>query len=501
MPYLSFKEVDIMRHIRMHLRLICSSFVCLWLSSCDLSDFGDGVLFSLGGTHPAHGKCSYHAEQEYADYVYAHCVMRDTYLWYQHVPDNLAYQNYATVDEFVADLREPTFDHFSFVTDGQSANNYYNQGLIVGDPGVRVVVIVDGENSYLWVYRSYLNSSAYQQGIRRGNRIHAINNKSIYQMWINVRDHQSDWISEFDFSSNESNLVEFTDNQLIRHSKEIDIAAFDLQTIDAVKAVQLEDQSMGMYFAFNGFVSASAQQISDALSQFDDQSTEFAIVDLRGNSGGFSYIANQLTSILGGHRLQSLDQNDPFSAFKRSIFNDKYAAFDDFTPFYRTAMLPHPIAEKNFQLQRIVFLIDNASCSASELVINSLHAFAHLFEIHVIGKPSCGKPYGMFAKNFGDKSIYAVEYKLANAQGFGDYGHGINVDCYVDDLATAYDWGDTQDPMLTSAINWLNSGNCQGSVENNEQKMFKAATEQHTTKETIYISQPQAHLTGSLVAY
>jgi carboxyl-terminal processing protease len=437
---------------------------CLMVSSCNIDEFNGFVLFTLPEPHPSQGTCHYsetpQEKQTEREKAFVFCVMTDTYLWSDKIDSQLDLSPSKNSEELLALLKHSELDHFSFITTAMNAANYFDSGISIADPGLRVTIFLAEKNSFIWVYRSYQGSPAHKKGIVRGNRILSLNGKSIDQMRQNVSELGTSWYEELTFSSHQPNAVVYLDNQNIEHRVDIELFEYAIQTVEAAQTLTLESGEQGFYFAFNGFISAGVGQINQALSAFDDQKMQFAMVDLRKNSGGYTYIANYLASILGGKQLRELPTDDINFSFKQSIFNNKYAAFNRFVPFYRSEQLPHLMANKNFQLQKIVFLVDKGSCSSSELLINSLQAYDYLFDIKAIGTQTCGKPYGMYGKRFGEKMLYAVENKSANAKGYGDYINGIDIDCTMSDLSTATDWGDTQDPVIKTALSWLNTGHC-----------------------------------------
>src|SRR5690606_2773635 len=82
---------------------------------------------------------------------------------------------------------------------------------------------------------------------------------------------------------------------------------------------------------------------------------------------------------------------------------------------------PHPSA---VQADRIVFLVTDASASASEMVINSLAPYA---DVALVGERTYGKPVGQYAFDLEgcDTRLRLVTFKLTNRDGYGDYYTGL----------------------------------------------------------------------------
>ena len=83
--------------------------------------------------------------------------------------------------------------------------------------------------------------------------------------------------------------------------------------------------------------------------------------------------------------------------------------------------------------------------------------------VKLIGENTYGKYTGMFPfydtgddadlKDLGNWALLPVCFKYANAQGFTDFIDGLEPDYYVeDDVLGGYQFGDLNDPMLSTAI-------------------------------------------------
>jgi carboxyl-terminal processing protease len=132
-----------------------------------------------------------------------------------------------------------------------------------------------------------------------------------------------------------------------------------------------------------------------------------------------------------------------------------------------------------FNLQRVYILTTGRTCSASELVINSLRGIG--VSVYLIGDTTCGKPYGYLpAPNCGT-TYYTIQFKAVNAKGFGEYSDGFipastdnGLDLVkgckaVDDLK--HELGDPNESLLSTAFYLRANGNCPATTSSRQQKL------------------------------
>ena len=80
-------------------------------------------------------------------------------------------------------------------------------------------------------------------------------------------------------------------------------------------------------------------------------------------------------------------------------------------------------------------LSSNLTCSSSESIINGLRGVD--VQVVVVGQTTCGKPYGFHRRDNCGFAYFPIEFKGANAKGFGDYINGFTPTCPVAASATA----------------------------------------------------------------
>jgi hypothetical protein len=102
----------------------------------------------------------------------------------------------------------------------------------------------------------------------------------------------------------------------------------------------------------------------------------------------------------------------------------------------------------------VFFITTSSSASASELLINNLKPY---MDVKIIGKPTHGKPVGMYGFNVMDYVLAPIAFKTVNAQNIGDYYNGLAVDANIND-GLDRNWGDPQELCLASAFKYIQQG-------------------------------------------
>ena len=241
------------------------------------------------------------------------------------------------------------------------------------------------------------------------------------------------------------------------------------------------------YMAFNTFGTIVAQdRLYEEFSALEDEGIDDLVLDLRYNGGGFIAIASQLGYMIAGEQTAG-------QTFDLAQFNDKHPTFNPVTgeriepsPFYDTTLnfenttltpgLPLP----TLNLNRVFILSTPGTCSASELIINSLRGID--VEVILVGDTTCGKPFGFFTTDNCGVSYSTVQIKAVNAKGFGDYedgftpgeagsnAFGVIVDgCRMGDDFSAQ-LGDTEEALLSSALTFRSTGSCPAATATAEAK-------------------------------
>lgn len=203
--------------------------------------------------------------------------------------------------------------------------------------------------------------------------------------------------------------------------------------------------------------------LMDRLTSIKDKGATEMVLDLRYNRGGTVSTAIALASALVKDRstdkvFASVKYNDLLhAAYKKedgADYNKDF--FIDKIKYGRKE-----IAVPNLDLSRLYVLVTGGSASASELIINGLKPY---MDVILIGETTYGKNVGSISiyekddpKNkWGMQPIIA---KYSNSLGQSDYNTGFKPDFEVDEFRALNNrfvkFGDTEDPLLSVAINQI----------------------------------------------
>ena len=218
---------------------------------------------------------------------------------------------------------------------------------------------------------------------------------------------------------------------------------------------------------------ASEQDIADAIADMQTAGVSDIVLDLRYNGGGLLAISAQLGYMVAGPARTS------GKTFERLRFNADAGGVNpvtgetnNSTPFYSTGLgfsLVSGSALPNLNLGRVFILSTDWTCSASEAVINGLRGID--VEVILIGRTTCGKPYGFYPEDNCGETYYTVQFQGVNQKNFGDYADGfvpMNSSasfgvklpgCVVDDDLD-HELGDQNEEMLAAALQYREFGTC-----------------------------------------
>ena len=216
-------------------------------------------------------------------------------------------------------------------------------------------------------------------------------------------------------------------------------------TIDPIPQWRVIDAGDGRsigYMELSTFISTANAQFDEVFGAFRNANVSEVIIDLRYNGGGLVSTAELLGDYLGGFVAQNL-------TFSSTEFNaDRAAEYNSAEVFSLLA--------NSINLSQLVIIASRGTASASELVTNGM--IPHV-DVAIVGDNTFGKPVGQIGLEFCEKILRPTSFKLANADGYGDYFDGLPVDCAVpDDLNTVI--GAADDPNVVAALSYLNTGAC-----------------------------------------
>lgn len=233
-----------------------------------------------------------------------------------------------------------------------------------------------------------------------------------------------------------------------------------------------EGQKVG-YIAYSRFSAFNVTQaaIDQAFSQFATAGVTALVVDLRYNGGGYTqsaeYMVNQIApATLNGKVMyieyfNDLLQKGQAPILKEQLYRNSAGEPVMWNGHWATyADLDYTVAGNTFKftsdgalnsIKQVVFIVSGSTASASELVINSLKPY---LPVKLVGANTYGKPVGFFGIRIDKYTVYLSNFYMQNANGDGDYFHGMEVDIPATD-DVRHDFGDPGETCLMSALNYI----------------------------------------------
>jgi C-terminal processing protease CtpA/Prc len=374
---------------------------------------------------------------------YVHDVMHDSYLWADEVPYlDYTHYSYSSAEKILEALKNEK-DHFSFIMDAKEANEYFEEGKNENFGFGATPATYNGD--YFFTIRYvYPLSPADKAGLKRGDIITHVDHKKITYESLEE-------ISQMIYTKDS-----LTFTIIKKGDKKITKASYDIQTILAWEVFQNDRHKVG-YMVYQDFLDNSKRDLDTIFTEFKSRGVTDLILDLRYNGGGSGDIANHLSSLIGG-------RNTSGKIFHKITLNQKYSAYNQLSYFEQY----NPNA---LNLNRVFVITTPNTCSASELVINSLRASANNIKVIQIGEKTCGKPYGFAGSGiFCDKALYAINLQTKNSDDFGNYENGFIPTCEAYDNIYA-DFGDQKESSLSEALYYIQNNTC--SPKNREKRAIK----------------------------
>lgn len=366
-------------------------------------------------------------------------AMQDWYLWNDLLPDNVDVDAFASPEELLAYLT--TFspddgtghpiDVFSFINTAHADQQFFGEGKYEGFGFSWRFVAADDVR----LSRAFVDSPAYRAGLRRGQRIVALDGRTVAE--IEAAEGMSAALNpdSIDFTMRESDgVTEFTVN-----------ITRDIVTINPVPQWDVIDAGGGRmvgYLELATFISTADPMLETVFADFNANGITDVIIDLRYNGGGLVSTAELLGDYFGGFVAENL-------VFSETQFNPDRAAANNRTEFFE-------LLGNSVNLSRLVVIATQSTASASELVTNGMEPHV---EVAIVGDRTFGKPVGQVGFEFCEKILRPTAFKTVNADGFGDYFDGLQADCAAaDDLNVAV--GADTDPNMVAAMHYLDTGAC-----------------------------------------
>lgn len=396
---------------------------------------GISLLAACGGG----GGSSSTTQDTQKAWVRAH--MDDVYLWYNEIID-VPSANYATAPDYFNALLVKSRDRFSFSMPLANAVSMLQEGFETGY-GVKWGWAATGR---LFAY--YVDpSSPAAVSITRGTEITAINGQP-------VANATTAYLNSTLFPGQTGVSVNLTYRRpgtSTTQTASLVSATFSTTTVAQPSILSLANGGKAGYLLFNEHLRTSEQELNSAMTYFKQQGVSELVLDMRYNTGGYLFIAEEVASMIGGAAVQG-------KVFEKLQFNSKHPEKTSApNNTYRFSALDSKGASLPLLgLKRVFVLTGSNTCSASEAVINGL--LPHI-PVYRIGWTTCGKPYGFSQTNYDQQAYFAIQFEGVNANGSDDFKSGFAPTCQVyDDLN--YPLGDMREARLSAALSYISTASC-----------------------------------------
>ncbi len=397
-------------------------------------------------------------------------MSHERYLWYRELPDVNPALHQSTTTYFALLKTTATTNsgkdrdqfHFTLTT----ADYFARTAGVSSGYGMQYVLLSNRPPRDIRIAYVIPNTPAAQAGIRRGDKITAINGSDT------VNGSNVDFFNAALFPSAPNVSYQFTlqsKTGTVR-TETLTSRAISTQPVLVTTTMRTIDSSNSSstigYLLFTTYGAHKAEaQLYTAFNQFMAESVTDLVLDLRYNSGGFVYIASQLAYMIAG------TQRTNGKLFSRLRSNDKLP--DQNVDFLSTgsglSSISRSTALPSLNLSRVFILTGSNTCSASEETINGLLGIG--VEVIQIGNTTCGKPFGFSAQHNCGTSYFTIDFVAENNNGFSDYADGFSPvntitrnnahlpGCMMgDDFSRPL--GDPQEARLAAALQYRHNRSC-----------------------------------------
>jgi hypothetical protein len=358
-------------------------------------------------------------------------LMKDAYLWYDKVPD-VDPAAYDSPQALLEDLVYAEIDHWSSIAPKEVSTAYYGEGRRVG-LGIRTRFDTDDT---LRLSLIYAGSPADDAGLTRGDRILAINGKTLAEieaeeLWDTILGPDEEGVD-----------VAMTIERLDGTTADLAMEkrSFKFETTHTHRVFPHAGRTVG-YLLFDRFLSTSDAELDAVFASFKQSGVNELVLDLRYNGGGLIDVALHLASLIAG----SASDGDLFT---KILHNDRHPNWNKDQIF--------AASDASLDLKRVFIITTELTASSSELLINGL--FPHV-DVRLIGGATYGKPVGSGAWNDCDNVLRPISFRMANAEGRADYFNGLSADCFADDDLDL-PLGDETEASLAEALHFMSDGTC-----------------------------------------
>jgi len=361
-------------------------------------------------------------------------------------------------------------DRYSFL-DRKGVVSGMLQGGMSGDFGFQVTAIYESRQSKkigLYVIYVYKGSPAGKAGVQRGWKITSVNGQNTLNL---TSSSNLGSISKAIYFNQTTSFTFQRPNGSITSGIDLNRTTYHINPVLFDTIYTVNNEKVG-YLVYNSYISVKSgsnsakakQEIDKAFNYFKSAEVRDLIVDLRYNGGGAVNSAVYLDNLIapasanGQVMFRSL-YNKPLTDYLNSSTSLKSKFIDP---------VKYALAPDNLNLTRVFFIVSHNTYSASELTINNLKPYMH---VYLVGDTTGGKPVGFFGLPVSfvtDTSgythvadMYSINFRSVNRNNEGKYYWGMVPD-YLYSSFNISNWGDmANDARLYAALNFIKTGNYQ----------------------------------------
>lgn len=405
----------------------------------------------------------------YQEKMWVRSWNNETYLWYQEVLD-ISPEGYE-VEAYFNQLKTTATttsgaakDNFHFTMPSAEWNQRSQSGVVSGY-GIHWVYGTPGNARARVVSYVEPGSPAANAGLTRGAFLIEADNVRL-QYATSQAEVDTFFNAVYPQSSGEAHQFAFQYKN--EQTKTYSLVSANVTTTPVLNTKVLENDGKSVgYMQFNSHIVTAQSLLIDAINQFKQASVSEVILDMRYNGGGLLAMASQFTYMLAGTHTQG-------KFFEKTIDNGKFGYRYE-VPFYQyeinyeknTLKPESPLPTLN--LDRVIVLTGENTCSASEAVVNGLRGVG--VDVVQIGGTTCGKPYGFFPEDNCGTTYFTIQFQGVNYKNFGDYADGFkptsSVPQYDDQIAGCpveddFDHllGSNEEALLSAALGYINNSGC-----------------------------------------
>jgi carboxyl-terminal processing protease len=366
--------------------------------------------------------------------------------------------NPATGKAYEYDADAPGSAKYSFIDGGQTSMQLGGAQSSFG------FAPLYEEEDDLRIRYVYAGSPAGLAGVKRGQRILAINDRTSLKYDASSGGNNLQFvINAYAYSNNIKMLLQRPD--LTTFTVNLSSGGFTTNPVITYKVIDAGNGHKVGYFVFNSFTSPenATSKLNETFNYFAANGVTDLVVDFRYNGGGYVSTAEYLCDLIApASKSNTLMYNTYFNdlltndkanyAQLPSLIRYNYSVADNAVKFSKKGSLNN--------MANIFFIVGGGTASASEIVINNLRPMGN---VKLIGTTTYGKPVGFFDIKINKYELYICNFETKNSLGQGGYYTGMRPGTAeypgkedYDDVT--HDFGDPEERLLKYALNYVKRG-------------------------------------------